>query len=100
MPTLIKKRGRGRGVRRCDERCYMDIGSRCQCICGGVNHGVGLRRALINTAEIAKKHIHDSAPSLFHSFTKEILDMAMNNENIIKPLVILTRGQSYRKGGK
>jgi len=99
MPTLIKKRGRGRGVRRCDERCYMDSGTRCQCVCGGVNHGVGLRRALINTAEIAKKHIHNSEASLFHSFTQELLDMAIKFPNIIKPLVILTRGQTYRKGG-
>lgn len=99
MPTLIKISYGGRRVRRCDERCYMDSGTRCQCICGGVNHGVGLRRALINTATIASQHLHDSEASLFHSFNKKLLDMAMQNESIIKPLVLLTPAQILRKGG-
>ena len=99
MATLIKISYGGRRVRRCDHRCYMDSGKRCQCICGGVNHGVGLRQALKNTAEIASHHIHDSEASLFHSFTPKLLDMAMQNEDIIKPLVLLTRDQLFEKGG-
>lgn len=38
-------------VRRCDARCYHATHTRCTCICGGENHGVGLERALRNTLE-------------------------------------------------
>jgi hypothetical protein len=37
-------------VGRCDAKCYSATGPECDCICGGQNHGVGLQRALANTA--------------------------------------------------
>ncbi len=40
------------GQRRCDARCYNAREPECDCVCGGRNHGVGLRRALANTAEM------------------------------------------------
>jgi hypothetical protein len=42
MTSVIRGRGR-----RCDARCYDGASPRdaCRCICGGRNHGVGLRRA-------------------------------------------------------
>jgi len=36
------------GAHKCDEKCYNAKSMRCTCICGGVNHGVGLRQAIEN----------------------------------------------------
>jgi hypothetical protein len=39
-------------VGQCDSRCYdaaRRSASRCGCVCGGANHGAGLRRAARNT---------------------------------------------------
>lgn len=34
---------------RCDARCYNAAGGLCECICGGMNHGKGRRKAAENT---------------------------------------------------
>lgn len=41
MPTLIPE-----DPTRCDVRCWTATGPRCECVCNGANHGVGLERAL------------------------------------------------------
>ena len=38
----------------CDERCYNAKGKKCDCVCGGVNHGKGLSKAIKNTIEISR----------------------------------------------
>lgn len=39
-------------VGRCDAKCTgAKPGSKCDCCCGGVNHGVGVARALLNVGE-------------------------------------------------
>lgn len=51
MSTLISA-GNSDGVYgRCDAKCYGAQHPKCDCICGGRNHGVGLRQALTNTSE-------------------------------------------------
>lgn len=37
------------GTRRCDANCHNARAPRCECICGGANHGVGLGQAMENT---------------------------------------------------
>ena len=32
--------------RKCDARCYNAKGKKCTCVCGGINHGIGLEAAL------------------------------------------------------
>lgn len=54
MTTLISQTHGGR-TRRCDARCYNGKHARCKCICGGVNHGKGLEKAIENTREMAVK---------------------------------------------
>jgi len=54
MATLIYESGSSGGTRRCDARCYNAHGARCKCICGGVNHGKGLERAIENTRKMAE----------------------------------------------
>lgn len=36
----------------CDSRCYCAKGPICNCICGGVNHGVGYEQAVENCRKI------------------------------------------------
>ncbi len=40
------------GHHKCDEKCYDAKRIKCTCICGGKNHGVGLRQALKNLQEL------------------------------------------------
>lgn len=48
--TLISLYNSQGCVGRCDEKCYGAMaGSACTCICGGMNHGAGKRRAMENT---------------------------------------------------
>lgn len=39
-------------IGRCDERCYDGIARKCRCCCGGVNHGVGLKKAVSNARNL------------------------------------------------
>ena len=55
MATLISYQSSGGSRGRCDAKCYNAKSSRCRCICGGVNHGVGLRQAVLNTATMAEE---------------------------------------------
>lgn len=49
MSTLITVKNSQGVIGRCDERCYNAVTRRCKCCCGGVNHGVGLNKAITNT---------------------------------------------------
>lgn len=37
---------KGKDGRTCDERCYNAKWQKCTCICGGKNHGKGLKHAI------------------------------------------------------
>lgn len=46
MTTLIEYRNReGKITGRCDARCHNAKRPKCKCVCGGLNHGVGLTEA-------------------------------------------------------
>ncbi len=50
MPTLLAAYNRKHElVGRCDARCYDGTGERCRCICGRINHAVGLQTAARQT---------------------------------------------------
>jgi len=50
MSTLIlAKTPNGSPRGRCDAKCYNAKGTKCTCICGGVNHGAGKNQAIDNT---------------------------------------------------
>jgi hypothetical protein len=54
MPTLITFTNR-KGTYRCGESCYMATDDKCKCkACGGMNHGIGLKKATANTEQMAK----------------------------------------------
>jgi hypothetical protein len=58
MPTLMIYRGRT-NVRRCTAQCYNASGTRCTCICSGMNHGVGELKALQNTDNWRREFFYD-----------------------------------------
>jgi len=43
--------------RRCDARCHNATKPRCRCVCGGVNHGVGLEKARANTEQLTDEQL-------------------------------------------
>lgn len=72
MPALLKST---EGRRQCDAKCYNATGEYCECICEGVNHGVGLANARLNiatreefTTENPNIKIRDAARQLPLSF--------------------------------
>lgn len=51
--TLIYQSNSDGCTGKCDANCYNATGPECDCICGGANHGVGLKKAQENTAKYA-----------------------------------------------
>lgn len=59
MVLLEVKQGDGsRG--RCDSRCYDSKKTKCVCVCGGRNHGVGLAEARKNTEAMHESEVKHS----------------------------------------
>lgn len=54
MATLITVGGKNGVEGRCDARCYNANYPQCDCICGGHNHGTGLKKAQANTTDMSK----------------------------------------------
>lgn len=66
MPALlIVYNERGTRLGQCDAKCYNARHRACHCVCQGVNHGVGLRRAAENTRDFSEFSIAQSALSLW-----------------------------------
>lgn len=79
MPTLILATDRdGKLKGRCDGRCYNATWPRCLCICGGINHGVGLQNAAHNTQLLTREEMLKTEFALSHSVTdvKKAHDLA------------------------
>jgi hypothetical protein len=57
VATILEVRGSDGSVRRCDERCYSASQEDCDCVCGGVNHGVGQKRAIEFSRELTDEDI-------------------------------------------
>lgn len=55
MTTLISVRYGDGETRRCDSHCYDAKSPDCTCVCGGKNHGAGLKKA----AENVREHMAD-----------------------------------------
>lgn len=52
MSVLIWHRTNEGRTRVCNSRCYDAKTEKCLCICEGINHGVGLDKALANTWQL------------------------------------------------
>ena len=51
-------------VGRCDASCYNAKEDRCECICGGANHGVGLKIAVEDRQYLTDDEIIANVPGL------------------------------------
>lgn len=61
MTALISVRNSDGEVGRCDAKCYNAKTANCNCVCGGKNHGAGLKQAMENTRELADSWIAEYA---------------------------------------
>ena len=50
-PNVLIAVGDKYGIQACDTKCYDALEPVCDCICGGRNHGIGLKKALELTIE-------------------------------------------------
>ena len=57
MTTLIAAYNSEGCIGRCDARCHKATSPDCECICGGLNHGVGHKQAVENTQRWAETMI-------------------------------------------
>lgn len=57
MATMISAHDSSGCIGRCDAKCYNATTPHCECICGGMNHGVGQKQAENNTIELAEQWI-------------------------------------------
>jgi len=73
--VLIEVRNSDRIMGRCDAKCYGAEFPGCICICGGANHGAGLKVAVENTREMAREWIEEYAKknNLGSNYTSKIL---------------------------
>lgn len=63
MTTLIYVGNRSGCIGRCDAKCYEAKEDKCDCVCGGRNHGKGLEKALDNTKEYSEEMIEEYVKS-------------------------------------
>jgi hypothetical protein len=69
--TLIAVYGSEGCEGRCDAKCYDAKEPKCDCICGGRNHGAGKARAMQNTQELFQDWIdkyNKQNPEFQHRF--------------------------------
>jgi hypothetical protein len=55
--TILEVRNANGVVGRCDSRCYDATHEDCDCICGGVNHSIGLKLAIECSRELTDEDI-------------------------------------------
>jgi len=54
MVTLISVHNSKGCIGRCDEKCYDAKEEKCDCVCGGMNHGKGKDQAIDNTQKYSE----------------------------------------------
>lgn len=64
MSTLISVYNSDGLVGRCDAKCHDATQPNCDCVCGGMNHGAGRKKAMENTRQHAESMIKEYAERL------------------------------------
>lgn len=81
MAALLIVRSGNAVVGACGSRCFNADRTRCWCICGGMNHGVGLERATDNTrahcAEWAARAGADAARPVTFEVALEVAQLPL-----------------------
>jgi hypothetical protein len=59
MSTLIAAYNSDGCIGRCDDKCHNAKHPVCNCICKGLNHGVGYAQAIANTVKLVDKTLEE-----------------------------------------
>ena len=61
-------------VGRCDAKCHNAQHSKCECICGGMNHGKGLGQAMANVQDLFVRTLKEgkNVPSYMEEYATVI----------------------------
>ena len=70
--VILEMRNSAEVTGRCDSRCYDARTKHCRCCCGGRNHGVGLNKAIKNSAELVKEASAANYPEVLKQVTFEV----------------------------
>lgn len=89
MATLIAVYTSEGCVGRCDAKCYNATVEKCDCICGGRNHGAGIQKAVDNTREMWESWVEH--------WKKEHPDLAPDAEFVVREFQTVTQ-QSFIPG--
>lgn len=71
MPNIIIEWDPKTGVRACNSNCYNAKNFTCHCVCGGKNHGVGLRAANENMTKDFKRELKAKNPRNYIGFPQK-----------------------------
>lgn len=88
MTTLIAVDG----AVQCDERCYNAVHKRCECVCGGENHGKGREQAMDNTREHGEEWLRAAG--------YDVADARIAMDAQCAPLFALTEGAPEMTDGE
>ena len=64
--VIIEVRSEQGVVGRCDASCYNATGPECHCICGGANHGVGVKIALGDRRYIPENEVIEACKNILN----------------------------------
>lgn len=59
MSTIMSTGNSSGETGRCDAKCYDAKNSKCHCCCNGINHGVGISKAIENVNQYANEMINE-----------------------------------------
>ena len=72
MTTLIELRDNGHPTAACNARCHNSKSHVCDCICNGLNHGVGLAQAITNTRDRGQQEVANYVANHPHTQTSRL----------------------------
>lgn len=87
MTTLIALYKHRRCAGRCDANCYNAVGPKCNCICGGINHGKGKALALEQTRAAlgGLQKLHREAHD-YHASQRLIFPLAVRQHTFLSQI--------------
>ncbi|KKN23246.1 hypothetical protein LCGC14_0906910 [marine sediment metagenome] len=80
MTTLLALYNRHGCVGRCDAKCFNAKTDICTCVCGGMNHSVGLAMAYKNTQDHCQELI-DGAKK-FHTLSRITFPLGIDQQQL------------------
>jgi hypothetical protein len=83
---------------RCDAKCYNATHPDCHCVCGGKNHGVGLKQALENTEQIIEENYPELKEQLKHIKKAKENPFSYAEQDEMFLVLPANKGQGFKLG--